>query len=205
MWKLVREFLILFDFLISFSLIYKYSNLYDVFTYNINLYLLIIKVLIISTSLAGTEVRFTRIKFMFMSSTIIPEVWVFFNSSYTCWTWYTFPLITKLTQVIADSQWIVFPPFCKDFYNFWIYITSTCRFVPVHLVWNVFYSPHTKFQQNGYSIWHSQQLETNAAIKTSFGFSALTFFHFHFSLFYSLIIFFQLSDLGRILFLTLCR
>lgn len=132
--------------------------------FNINLYLLIIKVLIISTSLAGTEVRFAGIKFLFLFPTITPETlaFFFFNSSYTCWTRCIFPLLTKLTQVIAGSQWIVFPQFCTYFYN-WIYITSAGQFVPIHLVWNVFYSPRIKFQQNGSSVWDSRQLETNAA------------------------------------------
>lgn len=78
MWQLFIEFLILFDFLTSFSLIYKYIRICNVFMFNINLYLLIIKVLIISTSLAGTEVRFAGIKFMFLFPTITPETLAFF-------------------------------------------------------------------------------------------------------------------------------
>lgn len=109
---------------------------------NINPYLLLIT-LIIYTSLAGTEVRFTGIKFIV--NVIHHHIWslfFFFNSSYRSWTWHTFPLITKLTHVTADSKWFILSQFCKDFYNIWLDITSTCQFVPLHLVWNVFYSLH---------------------------------------------------------------
>lgn len=63
---------------------------------NINPYLLIITVLIISTSFVGTEVKLTGTKFIV--NVIYHHTWslfFFFNSSYTCWTWYTFTLIKK--------------------------------------------------------------------------------------------------------------
>lgn len=146
---------------------------------NINPYLLILTVFIISTSLAGTEVRFTGTRFIV--NVIHHHTWslVFFcNSSFTCWTWLAFPLITKWTQVIADSQRFVFPQFCKDFYNVWLDITSACQFVPVHLVRNVFYSPHTNPPSEWLQYLTQLAIGTNAATKTSSSFSALTFFTF---------------------------